>query len=732
MSPIFSSNPAVFARDGGANSGNAIPDDPPDSSSWLTPGAGLTPEESDQAPALRIFIVTVGVLAVYNAAEIACMALLTFKHYRGLYFYSVIISGLAIIPYTIGFALDLLDVATGRARWAAVTLITIGWWPMITGQSVVLWSRLHLIVPKGPRGERIVRWTGWMIVVDAVIFHLPTTVFTYGSSVAGPSAGVFAHGYDVMEKIQMSGFFCQEVVLSSIYVVETFRILRTSLQPDTRTTMRQLLAINAVIIAMDLGLLGLEAASFYILETMLKGVVYSIKLKLEFAILGKLVSFVGGGQRAVGGDYQGGGEYDPRKYSVGFVSTTTAPNCRKRRDRREEDDEVMLGNMDHISEFVDLDRVAGDVTRPSRSTDSGPRSRGGVSGLDDDEHDFARFEYVEDVTTLRDSLVGGKLELNLSVPSMTTLFHPEQILIGQVGRYKIITQLQNAIWLARNESHKDVIIKSVQDHPRVANERDVLKLFTPRSKFIRPLLDEIVDPAEPTAIVLSHLRSTLLQASVQQKLTRTELKYACRGVLEALVVMHSEGYVHADVKADNVLVNLDERPHQSNRFTDVQLADMGNSYPQTHEYALRGEPIGAPMWSSPEVLMQMSWDTKTDIWSFGTLLISLIYGGDFNIFDSKDTPIDPIDDYKFAVLRRQVEIFGPFPVKYQEIANKDVMELVFWMLENLKESRTPFQNITDSEISPKDKEFISWIMRLDPRDRPPAPAILTHEWWLEE
>lgn len=407
MSPIFSSDPAVFARDGGANSGNAIPDDPPDSSSWLTPGAGLTPEESDQAPALRIFIMTVGVLAVYNAAEIACMALLTFKHYRGLYFYSVIISGLAIIPYTIGFALDLLDVATGRARWAAVTLITIGWWPMITGQSVVLWSRLHLIVPKGPRGERIVRWTGWMIVVDAVIFHLPTTVFTYGSSVAGPSAGVFAHGYDVMEKIQMSGFFCQEVVLSSIYVVETFRILRTSLQPDTRTTMRQLLAINAVIIAMDLGLLGLEAASFYILETMLKGVVYSIKLKLEFAILGKLVSFVGGGQRAVGGDYQGGSEYDPRKYSVGFVSTTTAPNCRKRRDRREEDDEVMLGNMDHISEFVDLDRVAGDVTRPSRSTDSGPRSRGGVSGLDDDEHDFARFEYVEDVTTLRDSLVGG-------------------------------------------------------------------------------------------------------------------------------------------------------------------------------------------------------------------------------------------------------------------------------------------------------------------------------------
>lgn len=412
MSPMSPSNLAVLAR-ASSSGDDALPDSPPDSSNWLTPGAGLTPDSGDQAPSLRVFVITVGVLAAYNAAEIACMTLLTFKHYRGLYFYSVLISALAIIPYTIGFALDLLDVTDGRARYAAITLITVGWWPMVSGQALVLWSRLHLIVPKGPRGERIVRWTGWMIAVDAVIFHLPTTVFTYGSSVHGPSVGAFAKGYDVMEKIQMTGFFCQEVVLSSIYVVETFRILRTSLQPDTRTTMRQLLAINAVIIAMDLGLLGLEAASYYILETMLKGVVYSIKLKLEFAILGKLVSFVGGGQRpggvGGGGNHQiGGGEYDPRKYSVGFVSTNTSPACRKRRDRREEEDDVMLGNMDHISEFVDLDRVAGDVTRPSKSTDSGTRSRGGSAGMGgDDEYDFARFEYVEDVTTLRDSLVGG-------------------------------------------------------------------------------------------------------------------------------------------------------------------------------------------------------------------------------------------------------------------------------------------------------------------------------------
>lgn len=73
-----------------------------------------------------------------------------------------------------------------------------------------------------------------------------------------------------------------------------------------------------------------------------------------------------------------------------------------------------------------------------------------------------------------------------------------------------------------------------------------------------------------------------------------------------------------DVKADNILIN--EKPDQVNRFTDVQLADMGNSYPETHEYAVEGQPTGATMWTSPEILMHMSWDTKTDIWAFGTLV----------------------------------------------------------------------------------------------------------------
>ena len=88
-----------------------------------------------------------------------------------------------------------------------------------------------------------------MIIVDAIVLHVPTTILTCGSNANLPS---FVQGYNVMEKIQMCGFFLQEVILSSIYIVrllspswllckplilaqlETVKILRSSVQANTR------------------------------------------------------------------------------------------------------------------------------------------------------------------------------------------------------------------------------------------------------------------------------------------------------------------------------------------------------------------------------------------------------------------------------------------------------------------------------------------------------------------
>lgn len=352
------------------------------SASWLSPGAGITAGYDGSSDALRTVIIALTTLALYNACELVGLVSLTFSKHHGLYYWSLLISSIGIIPYSLGFMLKFLNLTPGNLRWIAVTFLTVGWYPMITGQALVLWSRLHLIL-SGVRGERILNWTKWMIIINAVCLHIPTTVLTYGAN-SDTDTSTFEGGYNIMEKIQMAGFFIQEVVLSSIYIVETVKILRTSLQPHTRRTMIQLVAINVTIILMDLGLLGIEAASLYILETLVKGVIYSIKLKLEFAILGKLVKFVSGNKL----DDLG------RRASVGFVPTEKSSSTNY-------PDSTM-----NVTDFVDLSRVRTDVTDPSReSGDMRSRRRSRISSQT--EYNIARFQHVEDISTLNEGSSRG-------------------------------------------------------------------------------------------------------------------------------------------------------------------------------------------------------------------------------------------------------------------------------------------------------------------------------------
>jgi hypothetical protein len=246
---------------------------------------GITGGYNGDSLALRIVIGSCIAVAWYNALELNILVLATFKRYGGLYFWSLLIASWGVVFYGIGFLFKFFQVISND--YVNVVFITIGWWCMITGQSVVLYSRLHLIV----LNEKLLKLILKMIIVDAIIFHVPTTVLTFGSN-SHTHTTQFVHGYNVMEKIQMTGFCIQEFVISGIYLWECIKFLKTDKQEKSRKTLYELFCINMIIIIMDLSLLGLEYANLYILEIVVKGVVYSVKLKLEFAILGKLVQYV--------------------------------------------------------------------------------------------------------------------------------------------------------------------------------------------------------------------------------------------------------------------------------------------------------------------------------------------------------------------------------------------------------------------------------------------------------
>ena len=221
-------------------------------------------------------------VAWYNVAELNVQVFLTFKRHRGLYFWSLLISSYGCVLHALGFLLKFFGLT--HNDYISVSIITVGWYCMVTGQAVVLYSRLHLVV----REQRILRGILSMIIVDAICFHIPTTILTYGCNSTDPDK--YTPAFNVVEKLQMTAFCIQEFIISGVYVWSTIRLLKPVYHGRTRKVMTQLIWINLIIIAMDVVLLAMEYSNSYEIEATLKAMVYSIKLKLEFAVLNQLMT----------------------------------------------------------------------------------------------------------------------------------------------------------------------------------------------------------------------------------------------------------------------------------------------------------------------------------------------------------------------------------------------------------------------------------------------------------
>lgn len=371
-----------------------LPNSPQGSGSAAS--AGITGGYTGDSLSFQCIIAFFIGLALYNVIELTILVFVTFNKYKGLYFWSLLISSWGVIPYSLGFLIKFFQLGKPHEghegpTWAAVILLTIGWYSMVTGQSVVLWSRLHLLT----RNQKLLKGLLAMIITDVILLHFPTTVLTFGSnSMKNPDILHFVHGYNIMEKIQMTLFTIQEFIISGVYVWEALRILRLSLHDGARRTMFQLLALNVIIFVMDLGLLSCEYANLYIIETTLKGAVYSIKLKLEFAVLGKLVSFVTSGS----GSWARRNTFSQLENSKERQGSCAAPRFTDPFEAARKGSLMVQSELSPLPSRLPQGSVSipphSDISDVSNLTTSSAKTR--KRQLEDFEADLARFEHVED------------------------------------------------------------------------------------------------------------------------------------------------------------------------------------------------------------------------------------------------------------------------------------------------------------------------------------------------
>jgi hypothetical protein len=255
---------------------------------------GYSGSEDEHGPSISMPIAVCMGISLYNVVELNVLILTTFKTRRSLYFWSFLAATNGIAPHTIGFLLKNLVFSENFVLY--ITLISIGWVLMVTGQSLVLYSRLHLIF----WNQFYLKLVLAMIITNAVVLHIPIIILMYGSNSSAENPWV--HPYKIYEKIQVTVFFLQELIISAIYIKACSSFFGTEgllHHKGIRRMRKHLLFVNVIIILLDIPILVLEFADFYDFQTAYKALVYSIKLKLEFNLLNSLVE-VAQGNDAIG------------------------------------------------------------------------------------------------------------------------------------------------------------------------------------------------------------------------------------------------------------------------------------------------------------------------------------------------------------------------------------------------------------------------------------------------
>ena len=220
-------------------------------------------------------------LAIYMSLLVDLKVMLIFKRRNTLYFWSLLVTSWGIISHSVGIILKWF---VGSCPWEVNTAFaSFGWWGMVTGQSLVLYSRLHLVV----RDHRILRAVLIMIIANFCIFQVPTTIQTFGSNQDNP--GMWLKVYNIYERIQLIVFTLQELIISTIYIRAAVKMLTPSDPVETRHTKKFLIYLNMLCIGLDIAFVCEVFSGEWVYKTGTQSLAYAIKLTIEFVVLNKLM-----------------------------------------------------------------------------------------------------------------------------------------------------------------------------------------------------------------------------------------------------------------------------------------------------------------------------------------------------------------------------------------------------------------------------------------------------------
>ena len=193
---------------------------------------------------------------------------------------------------------------------------------------------------------------------------------------------------------------------------------------------------------------------------------------------------------------------------------------------------------------------------------------------------------------------GGTSTINLALDRQSG----EQVVVK-----RILKELQNE-YLAAASFKRELALLSKLDHPGISR------------------LIGFDQSRRPTYLVMEYVPGRSLRKVIrgERLYPQTAVSYAIQ-IADALSYIHSQGIVHKDLKPENIIINLDERP---------VLVDFGiSTQPNSPEQALLPKitgmqqvPDGTTEYISPEQALGLQVDARSDIFSLGIVLYEMLTG----------------------------------------------------------------------------------------------------------
>ncbi len=230
-------------------------------------------------------------------------------------------------------------------------------------------------------------------------------------------------------------------------------------------------------------------------------------------------------------------------------------------------------------------------------------------------------------TTGSDVLLAHELQQLQSL--LDTPSHPE--LLGRIGRYELEQLVgrggMGLVFRAHDtELHRVVAVKTLALH--------LIPIGAARERFVResracaalahphivPMYDVVHDGAVP-ALVMQYIAGPTLHAWIQERGSmawQDALKIGSQ-LADALSSAHEHGLVHRDIKPGNVLL---EANGSRALLTDFGLARVLDAATMTQSGIL----TGTPEYMSPEQAKGESVDERSDLFSLGSLIYTMLAG----------------------------------------------------------------------------------------------------------